>query len=86
MKKSFLLIGLISLSVVFSCDKELDKTNPSVFTTDSYFSNNNELEAGVNSTYSLLSGKNLYGREYFFINDLRSDEVATGGGDRKSVV
>ena len=80
MKKSFLLIGLISLSVVFSCDKELDKTNPSVFTTDSYFSNNNELEAGVNSTYSLLSGKNLYGREYFFINDLRSDEVATGGG------
>jgi starch-binding outer membrane protein, SusD/RagB family len=79
MKKSFILIGLLSLGVVFSCDKELDKTNPSVFTTDSYFSNTNELESGVNAAYSLLTGSNLYGREYFFLNDLRSDDCSSGG-------
>jgi starch-binding outer membrane protein, SusD/RagB family len=80
MKKSFILIGLISMGIVFSCDKELEKTNPSVFTTDSYFSNTSELEAGVNACYSLLTGSNLYGREYFFLNDLRGDEMASGGG------
>jgi starch-binding outer membrane protein, SusD/RagB family len=80
MKKSFFIIGLLSLGLTFSCDKELEKTNPSVFTTDSYFSNTSELEAGVNAAYSLLTGNNLYGREYFFLNDLRSDDVTTGGG------
>lgn len=80
MKKSFIIIGLLSLGLTFSCDKELEKTNPSVFTTDSYFSNTSELEAGVNAAYSLLTGSNLYGREYFFLNDLRSDDVASGGG------
>jgi starch-binding outer membrane protein, SusD/RagB family len=79
MKKSFLIIGLLSMGIVFSCDKELDKTNPSVFTTDSYFSNTSELEAGVNAAYSLFTGTNLYGRENFFVGDLRSDEMATGG-------
>jgi starch-binding outer membrane protein, SusD/RagB family len=80
MKKRFLLMGLLSLGIVFACDKELDKTNPSVFTTDSYFSNTTELESGVNAAYSLLSGSNLYGREYFFFNDLRGDDCASGGG------
>lgn len=80
MKKSLILISLLSLGAVFSCDKELEKTNPSVFTTDNYFSNTTELEAGVNAAYSLLTGNNLYGREYFFLSDLRSDEMATGGG------
>jgi starch-binding outer membrane protein, SusD/RagB family len=80
MKKSFIIIGLLSLGVTFSCDKELEKTNPSVFTTDSYFSNTSELEAGVNAAYSLMTGTNLYGREWFFLNDLRGDDMASGGG------
>jgi starch-binding outer membrane protein, SusD/RagB family len=80
MKKSFIIIGLLSMGLTFSCDKELEKTNPSVFTTDSYFSNTSELEAGVNAAYSLLGGSNLYGLQFFCLNDLRSDETDSGGG------
>ena len=79
MKKSLIIIGLLSLGLIVGCTKELDRTNPSVFTTDSYFSNTAELESGVNAAYSILSGAGLHEREYFFLNDLRSDEVASGG-------
>lgn len=80
MKKSFIFIGVLSLAIAFGCNDELDKTNPGSFTTDSYFSNTVELESGVNAVYGLLTGANLYGREYFFTNDLRTDDFATGGG------
>lgn len=80
MKKSFILIGLLSLGLVFSCDKELEKTNPSVFTTDNYFGNATELESGVNAAYSIMTGTNLYGRELWWVGDMRGDEMATGGG------
>jgi starch-binding outer membrane protein, SusD/RagB family len=80
MKNRLIILACLSFGVIFSCEKDLEKTNPSVFTTDSYFGNTTELEAGVNSVYSMLGGGHLYGREYFFLNDLRSDEVTTGGG------
>jgi starch-binding outer membrane protein, SusD/RagB family len=80
MKKRLLILACLSFGIIFSCEKDLEKTNPSAFTTDSYFSNTNELESGTNAIYSMLGGGHLYGREYFFLNDLRSDEVATGGG------
>jgi starch-binding outer membrane protein, SusD/RagB family len=76
--KILLTMGLVA-GVLFACEEDLNKTNPSVFTTDSYFSNNAELETGVNAIYSSLTGNNLWGREYWFLNDLRGDECTTGG-------
>ena len=69
------------LGFVLSCNDEvLNKVNPNGVTLDTYFNNDAELIAGVNSTYALIQSNGLVSREWFFTHDLRSDEVATGGG------
>jgi starch-binding outer membrane protein, SusD/RagB family len=70
--------GLLTMG---GCNEELlEKTNPNQLTPDNYFKTAAELQTGVNSVYALLQGNSLVGREYFFLHDLRSDEVASGGG------
>ncbi|MBD0366672.1 MAG: RagB/SusD family nutrient uptake outer membrane protein [Flavisolibacter sp.] len=66
--------------LVISCKKDLDKVNPSYPTLESYFKNSSELEKATNAVYSIFHGGALVAREWFFLNDLRSDEVAAGGG------
>lgn len=69
------------LALSLSCNPErLDKTNPNQLTPDIYFKNAQEITRGVNSIYALLQGNSLVAREYFFLHDLRSDDVASGGG------
>ncbi|WP_435357962.1 RagB/SusD family nutrient uptake outer membrane protein [Emticicia sp. SJ17W-69] len=81
MKKILLLTGIIGLSTILSCDdSDLDKVNPNGVTFDTYFTNDGELTAGINSAYALLQGFGLGAREWFFVHDLRGDEMATGGG------
>ncbi|HLR33093.1 MAG TPA: RagB/SusD family nutrient uptake outer membrane protein, partial [Fodinibius sp.] len=72
----FMLTGI----VVFSCERDLDLTDPSYQTTDNYYENSDELLAGTNAIYSSLHSGQLVAREWFFLHDLRSDEVAAGGG------
>jgi starch-binding outer membrane protein, SusD/RagB family len=77
-KKILLYSGLV---ILVACKPDLlDKTNPNQLTPDNYFKNNVELTRAVNSIYALLQGNSLVGREYFFLHDLRSDDVASGGG------
>lgn len=67
--------------VVLSCKpSDLDKTNPAALTPQTYFKNAGELTRGVNSIYATIQSNGLVAREYFFLHDLRSDDVATGGG------
>lgn len=81
MKKIILLSTIFLLAFAISCNEEdLDKLNPNGVTFDTYFNNAAELTAGVNSIYSIVQGLNLGAREYFFLHDMRSDDVATGGG------
>ncbi|PSL32234.1 RagB/SusD family nutrient uptake outer membrane protein [Chitinophaga ginsengisoli] len=70
------------MAAVFStaCNKDLDKTNPSYATLDKYFKNSVEMQKGTNAIYSSFHAGNLVGREWFFVEDLRSDDVASGGG------
>lgn len=80
MKKILMLTGVIGLSTILSCnEKDLEKVNPNGVTFETYFTNDAELVAGVNSVYSLLQGFGLGAREWFFVHDLRGDEMATGG-------
>jgi hypothetical protein len=78
----FSAFAVLAVTVVpVSCKREaLDKTNPSALTPANYFKNAGELIRGVNSIYAILQGNGLVGREYFFLHDLRSDDVASGGG------
>ena len=83
MKSSFFKIIAAScfiIVMVMACKRDLDKTNPSYPTLESYFKNSTELQKGTNAVYSVFHGGALVGREWFFLNDLRSDEVAAGGG------
>jgi starch-binding outer membrane protein, SusD/RagB family len=81
MKKILFLAGAIGFATVLSCDNsDLNKINPNGVTFDTYFTNDAELIAGVNSAYSLLQGFGLGAREWFFLHDLRGDEMASGGG------
>jgi len=73
---SVLLTGIL----ITSCDSNLDLTNPSYRTVDSYYETSSELLSATNSIYSVLHSISLAGREWFFIHDLRSDEVKSGGG------
>jgi hypothetical protein len=67
-------------AIVFSCTKDLDKSNPSYPTLNSYFKSSSELLNGTNAIYAIFHSGGLVGREWFFLHDLRSDDVSAGGG------
>lgn len=74
-------IAVVMLAVfAMACSKDLDKTNPSYAALDNYFKNSGEMLKGTNAIYSSFHAGNLVGREWFFVEDLRSDDVASGGG------
>lgn len=63
-----------------SCSKEaLNTTNQNFVSTDQYFKTAAELSNGVNAAYTTLRSVNLVAREWYFIHDLRGDEVSAGG-------
>lgn len=72
---------MLLVGITLSCNKdELEKTNPNGVTVDNYYKNGAELTSGVTSVYSMLKANNLVAREWFFLHDLRSDDMAAGGG------
>lgn len=81
MKKVLYLSGMLILSSIVSCNESsLDKINPNGVTFDTYYTNDSELVAGVNSAYAMVQSFSLGAREWFFLHDLRGDEMLTGGG------
>lgn len=80
--KKYVLKFLVTstLTFAFSCNNDiLEKVNPTQLSTETYFKTGAELVTGVNAVYAGWQGLNLYGREYFFIHDLRSDDMQPGG-------
>lgn len=81
MKKNLIITYGLLLGVAFSCnDSVLDQINPNGVTVDGYYKNGSELSSGVTSVYSMLKSNNLVAREWFFLHDLRSDDMSAGGG------
>lgn len=76
--KVFLL--LILTSSLVSCDFNLDKVNPNSVTIENFYQNEGDLTSAVNSVYAVLQDQRLVSREWFFVHDLRGDDMATGGG------
>jgi hypothetical protein len=77
--KSLAGVVIIAGTIVIACNKQLDKTDPSHPTLETFFKNSSELLGGTNAIYSIFHSGSLVGREWFFVNDLRSDDVASGG-------
>lgn len=81
MKRHYFSIGVLLLGLAVGCnEKSLDQLNPNAVTTDSYFQNDVQIRSAVNGVYAALQSTNLVAREWFFTHDLRSDDVAAGGG------
>ncbi len=81
MKKILVITSFLALGFAISCnEEELNKVNPNGVTFETYFNNEAELRAGVNSVYALVQSNSLVSREWFFTHDLHSDEMASGGG------
>lgn len=81
MKRKLILSLIGTLAFAFSCnDSILDKNNPNEFTPDSFYKNGDQIVGGVNAVYSSLQSLDLFCREYFFLHDMRGDDVASGGG------
>lgn len=77
--KLLLATGAIATIGIISCSKDLDKTNPNNVSLDQSFKTAADLQTAVNAAYSSIKSVSLVGREWFFLHDLRSDDVATGG-------
>lgn len=85
MKRHYSVITTVTLGLLIGCNTStLDQINPNQFTTETYYKNAGELVKGVNAVYSIWQSFNLTGREWFFLHDLRSDEMASGGGQLES--
>jgi starch-binding outer membrane protein, SusD/RagB family len=81
MKKILFLTSMLVFAMTMSCNEDtLDKINPNGVTTETYYNNEAEIVAGVNSVYALVQSNSLVSREWFFTHDLRGDEMASGGG------
>lgn len=80
MKKILLLI-FATITLVISCKEDLlDTKNPNQFTDQSFYSTVGQIGTSVTAIYGEMQGNRLVGREYFFVHDLRSDEMKAGGG------
>jgi len=81
MKTKIIFFTVVASLIVSSCGESvLDRKSTTNVTTDAYYKTVDELNSALTGTYAILQGTNLGGREYFFLHDLRSDDVASGGG------
>jgi starch-binding outer membrane protein, SusD/RagB family len=81
MKRKLILSLVGMMAFTLSCnDNILDRENPNEFTPDSFYKNGDQIVGAVNAVYSSLQSLDLFCREYFFLHDMRGDDVASGGG------
>src|SRR5690606_5709196 len=79
--KRLLLLVIAVVSIVTSCDEDLLNTkNPNQITDDAFYTTLDQIGTSVTAIYAVLQGNRMVGREYFFVHDLRSDEMKAGGG------
>ncbi|UZD21730.1 RagB/SusD family nutrient uptake outer membrane protein [Algoriphagus halophytocola] len=80
MKTRSTFLAVIMAVGLVACDEEvLNPVNPNQLGTETFYKTGPQLVAAINSVYATLQGNNLYNREYFFLHDLLSDDVETGG-------
>ena len=81
MKKTSIQIIFLAgfILLMNSCDSKLDKENPNGIVLENYFKTTQDITNAVNGIYAVLQDQTLVSREWFFVHDLRGDDMATGG-------
>jgi len=81
MKRKLILVAIGMFAFSLSCNDDiLNKSNPNEFTPDTFYKNSTQIVGAVNAVYSSLQSLDLVCREYYFVHDLRSDDMGSGGG------
>jgi hypothetical protein len=81
MKTKIIFFTIVSSLIASSCGENvLDRQSTTNVKTENYYKTVDELNSALTGSYAILQGTDLGGREYFFLHDLRSDDVASGGG------
>ncbi len=72
-----IILTLVFVFATFwSCKQGfLDKVNPNQLSTDSFFKTEDDALASLNSAYGASQRLELWGRKYFFLFDLLSDDI-----------
>lgn len=71
---------ILAFLVFSSCNDDiLKKENPSQLPSEAFFSTQTQAESAVNAIYAGLQANQMYNREFFFVHDLLSDDMASGG-------
>src|SRR5688572_13225376 len=79
--KKVLLVVIAVVMMVTSCNEDLLNTkNPNQITNDAFYTTLAQIGTSVNAIYAVLQGNRMAGREYFFVHDLRSDDMKSSGG------
>lgn len=80
MKSKSLILSIALSMALVACDEEvLNPINPNQLGTETFYKTGPQLVAAVNAAYAGLQANNLYNREYFFLQDLLSDDAQSGG-------
>ncbi|HYG19511.1 MAG TPA: RagB/SusD family nutrient uptake outer membrane protein [Ohtaekwangia sp.] len=81
MKRKLIMTIAGVFAICISCkDDILDKVSPNEAIVEDFYKNGAQIVAAVNAVYSSLQSLDLVCREYFFVHDLRSDDMGSGGG------
>ena len=90
MKKKIAVLSMVGLFFTLGCDNSfLTEGNPTAASVGNSFTNEAEAEQSVIAAYAALQANDMYGREYWWLFDLLSDELMSGGAileARRSVI
>lgn len=81
MRTKSIIITVAAALFANACgESALNKKSPNYVQVDNYYKTVDEISRAVTGAYAILQSTNLCGREWFFLHDLRSDDMQSGGG------
>ncbi|MGD1892229.1 MAG: RagB/SusD family nutrient uptake outer membrane protein [Cyclobacteriaceae bacterium] len=80
MKRKIVALSIMGLFFTLSCNDDfLTEGNPTAASVGNSFNTPAEADQAVVATYAALQGNDMFGREYWWVWDLLSDELMSGG-------
>lgn len=73
--RKFKFILIVTLCICFSCEDDLNIAPEDQNTSEGFYKNASDIEAGVNAMYGALQRDGLYGYNYHFLLETRSDNT-----------
>ncbi|MEO0330148.1 MAG: RagB/SusD family nutrient uptake outer membrane protein [Bacteroidota bacterium] len=80
MKKRVAILAIAGLFFTLSCNDDfLTEGNPTAASVGNSFNTPAEADQAIIAIYAALQGNDMYAREYWWVHDLLSDELLSGG-------